>query len=516
MEKQSSLVDTSVPTAQNMELCSYLPLPTQGFTLAGNALGKSSYDDVTGKSSRRKLNFHTLFTPGRNGIDVVVLVESIRTISERFANTAYGFFLGNQVAYLCSMDGLDAMLKNGPWFIRNNLLILRKCHSDENLVKQDVSTILVWVKLHGIPVTAFSEDSSYARAMIELRAEVELKDNIMAPMPKITGEGYYTCNIRVEYEWKPPRCACCEVFGHVLEECPKNIGASATKNLKKTSQALKGIPIGPKMGYKPKHVFQPFSKKSTANSGGKKKNNSESTKVVSKSNPFEVLTSVDNDVDLGTNRGISYSADMGNSKLMFLDDDENPIIPTDTVDSDSEVEVKDSYSDNDDYDPYDDDMYESHDMSEHVQSICDDLDITEKKVADNIVEEVIVGDTIVGDNFAISNENVVSKNVVVPKANVNVEIIILDDDDIEVVEDTMDTVMAQTDDDIDSCSLEVTMENQLLKATPNGNVKACGNVGIQQVSLEGNMENQLPNVKQSGNVGSQQFIPTRKSQRIQN
>ncbi|GKD15949.1 hypothetical protein Tco_1205107 [Tanacetum coccineum] len=137
-------------------------------------------------------------------------------------------------------------------------------------------------------------------------------------------------------------------------------------------------------------------------------------------------------------------------------------------------------------------------------------------LSDNIVEEVIVGDTIVGDNFAISNENVVSKNVVVPKANVNVEIIILDDDDIEVVEDTMDTVMAQTDDDIDSCSLEVTMENQLLKATPNGNVKACGNVGIQQVSLEGNMENQLPNVKQSGNVGSQQFIPTRKSQRIQN
>nr|GFC08282.1 hypothetical protein [Tanacetum cinerariifolium] len=36
----------------------------------------------------------------------------------------------------------------------------------------------------------------------------------------------------------------------------------------------------------------------------------------------------------------------------------------------------DSYPDNDDYDPYDDDMYENHDMSEHLQSICDDLDIT--------------------------------------------------------------------------------------------------------------------------------------------
>nr|GEX52205.1 hypothetical protein [Tanacetum cinerariifolium] len=35
-----------------------------------------------------------------------------------------------------------------------------------------------------------------------------------------------------------------------------------------------------------------------------------------------------------------------------------------------------SYPDNDDYDPYDDDMYENHDLSEHLQSICDALDIT--------------------------------------------------------------------------------------------------------------------------------------------
>nr|GEU94276.1 hypothetical protein [Tanacetum cinerariifolium] len=76
--------------------------------------------------------------------------------------------------------------------------------------------------------------SSYARAMIELRANVELKDNIMAAMPKITRDGYCTCNIRVE----------------------------------------------------------------------------------------------------------------------------------------------DSYLDNDDYDPYNDDTYENHDMSEHLQSICDDLNIT--------------------------------------------------------------------------------------------------------------------------------------------
>ncbi|GJY24692.1 hypothetical protein Tco_0398350, partial [Tanacetum coccineum] len=37
---------------------------------------------------------------------------------------------------------------------------------------------------------------------------------------------------------------------------------------------------------------------------------------------------------------------------------------------------RDSYSNNDDYEPYDDDMYKNNDLSEHLQSICDDLDIT--------------------------------------------------------------------------------------------------------------------------------------------
>ena len=101
--------------------------------------------------------------------------------------------------------------------------------------------------LHGVHVTVFSENdlsaiatklgtplmldnytadmsmkyqarSSYARSMIELRADTELKDNIVDVMPKIVGEGHYTCNVGVEYEWKSPRCACCTIFGHVLEE----------------------------------------------------------------------------------------------------------------------------------------------------------------------------------------------------------------------------------------------------------------------------------------------------------
>ncbi|GKD01851.1 zinc knuckle CX2CX4HX4C containing protein, partial [Tanacetum coccineum] len=160
-----------------------------------------------------------------------------------------------------SLDGLNAMLENGPWFIRKNPLILKKWHPDVNLMKEDVGTIPVWVKLHGVPVMAFSEDGL-------------------------------------------------SVFGHVLEECPKNIGVGATKNLKINSQTLKGISVGQKMGFKPtkQQVYQPVFKNPTVNNGGNKKKNVDPTNEVSKSNSFDALNTVDNDVELGTNKGSSHLA----------------------------------------------------------------------------------------------------------------------------------------------------------------------------------------------------------------
>ncbi|GKG17867.1 hypothetical protein Tco_0372165, partial [Tanacetum coccineum] len=68
------------PLMETTELGSYISLPTQGTTTAGTTPGKSSYANVTGQPSRKKVNFRTLFTPGGNEIDVVVPIESIRAI----------------------------------------------------------------------------------------------------------------------------------------------------------------------------------------------------------------------------------------------------------------------------------------------------------------------------------------------------------------------------------------------------------------------------------------------------
>ncbi|GJR64396.1 hypothetical protein Tco_0010461 [Tanacetum coccineum] len=221
----------------------------------------------------KAMNFRTLFTQGGNDIDVVVSVESIRAISARFANTVYGFFLGNRVAYpvvanyvrntwgkyelvksmlnssigifsfqFSSVNGLDAMLEYGP-------CVLVTAFSEDGL--SAIATKL------GTPlmINSYTSDiciqswgrSSYAGVMIEVQDDVELKDTIVVAMPKLTEEGFYTCNVRVEYEWKPPRCACCKVFGHVLDECPNNKDSDVVNNMKKPSQTPRGVPVGPKV-----------------------------------------------------------------------------------------------------------------------------------------------------------------------------------------------------------------------------------------------------------------------------
>ncbi|GJW79124.1 auxin efflux carrier [Tanacetum coccineum] len=138
-KKQSSLVDRSIPNVEKQK----------GF------------------------DFLTLFNLGGNGVEYFVSWSLLELYSEG-CEYASGFFGKGGVINL-SMDGLNAMLENGSWFIPNHPLILKKWNPDVNLLKKDVGNI--------------PGRSSYSRAIIELRADVELKDTIVVAMPKLNREG---------------------------------------------------------------------------------------------------------------------------------------------------------------------------------------------------------------------------------------------------------------------------------------------------------------------------------------
>ncbi|GKF23288.1 hypothetical protein Tco_0075610, partial [Tanacetum coccineum] len=157
------------------------------FTVAS---GNTQVENTRNLSSGPSLAMQDTTSSGKgNRIDVVVLRESIRAISERFANTTYGFFSWGSR----SSTGLVSF-QNGP------------CEDGLSATAIKLGTPLMLDSYTFDMCMQSWGRSSYARVMIKLRADVELKNNIIVAMPKIIGEGHYLCNVRVEYEWKPPRC----------------------------------------------------------------------------------------------------------------------------------------------------------------------------------------------------------------------------------------------------------------------------------------------------------------------
>ncbi|GJR60071.1 RNA-directed DNA polymerase, eukaryota, reverse transcriptase zinc-binding domain protein [Tanacetum coccineum] len=191
------------------------------------------------------------------------------------------------------------------------------------------------------------------------------------------------------------------------------------------------------MGFKSQKEYRPFPKKSIASSSGNKKKGVVPSIEVSNSNPFDVLNSVDNHVDLGTNGGTTnlvynettssgssfmnvdnsstrttpiidkigkFEELLTSGKATLVDEAGNPLKNVEFPDNyDSEDEVasvdndmacsmaskrvgfgtqslleqwRDSYGNGDyDEDPHDDDMYEGQDLTQELQVICDNLDI---------------------------------------------------------------------------------------------------------------------------------------------
>nr|GEX08321.1 hypothetical protein [Tanacetum cinerariifolium] len=149
-------------------------------------------------------------------------------------------------------EGLEQVLQRGPWMIHKSPIILTKWSSNLSLKKGEVTSVLVWVKLHGMPILAYSEDGlsmiatqigklllldaftssmcvvswsrvSFVRALIEVSSESELKSKVTMAIPNKEGDGYTKEVIRAEYEWKPSHFDDCNFFGHDLLQCPKHV-----------------------------------------------------------------------------------------------------------------------------------------------------------------------------------------------------------------------------------------------------------------------------------------------------
>ncbi|GKE69755.1 zinc knuckle CX2CX4HX4C containing protein, partial [Tanacetum coccineum] len=131
-----------------------------------------------------------------------------------------------------SQAGLEAVLEAGPWLIRKSPIILKKWSIDTRLLKEELTRIPIWVKLHDVPIHVFEEDgrSSFARCLIKVNSEADLVEVVTIGIPSLTREDFTKESIRVEYEWRPSRCDTCKIFGHVQDQCPKRVVSPSVSN----------------------------------------------------------------------------------------------------------------------------------------------------------------------------------------------------------------------------------------------------------------------------------------------
>nr|GEV73809.1 hypothetical protein [Tanacetum cinerariifolium] len=289
-----------------------------------------------------------------------------------------------------STEGVDLVLRDGPWMIHGVLIFLNKWSSSVSLLKEDLSRVLVWVRFHDVPL----ERCSYVRILIEIKVCNDFSDNLVMDVPKFKGTKYTKEIIRVEYEWKPPRCSTCLIFGLSLDDCQK-APKQVVNKMDKGKGGSSGADDEGFVEVKKKKSGAEGANQKTTPSVGKKNASTSGNGTFSFSNSFEALNvenSVSEEIEMGNKASTSGVQEEGPLKNVEYSCDQNSEDETESVDNEMTnylaskptgvgcdtksllEQWRETYV-NDDYDPYDDDMYESQDIPDNIQSMCDNLDI---------------------------------------------------------------------------------------------------------------------------------------------
>ncbi|GJZ17709.1 zinc knuckle CX2CX4HX4C containing protein [Tanacetum coccineum] len=143
-----------------------------------------------------KFNFRPLVAdPIFDGVNISIPCKVVEKVSTRFEHTLYGYFIGKRMAFPIV-----------EYYARNN-----------------------WAK-HGLKMIMmnnkgffFFKFDSHAGLEAVLEGAPWLIYVVSIGIPSLIGEDFTKETIYVKYEWRPPKCDVCKIFGHVHDQCPKKV-----------------------------------------------------------------------------------------------------------------------------------------------------------------------------------------------------------------------------------------------------------------------------------------------------
>ena len=149
-----------------------------------------------------------------------------------------GFFLFR----FGSSDGMVSVVEKGPWLFAGRYMVLRKWSPGLPLSKANLHSIPVWAKFYNIPIELWTEEGlshiasavgkplyadsateacsriQFARICVEVEAHKPLVDQFEVEALQEDGSSS-VIQVSVGYQWRPPLCEACQVFGHSTASC---------------------------------------------------------------------------------------------------------------------------------------------------------------------------------------------------------------------------------------------------------------------------------------------------------
>ncbi|GJT11831.1 zinc knuckle CX2CX4HX4C containing protein [Tanacetum coccineum] len=161
-------------------------------------------------------NFRPLLVdPVFDGVNISIPCKVVEKVSTCFEHTLYGYFIGKRMAFPVveyyarnnwAKHGLKRIRMNNKGFFffkfDSRAGLEAVLEGDPRMIQDGISLIATFI---GKPT--------------------DLVNVVTIGVPSLTEDDFTKETIHVEYEWRPPRCDLCKIFGHVYDDFPKRVAS---------------------------------------------------------------------------------------------------------------------------------------------------------------------------------------------------------------------------------------------------------------------------------------------------